>query len=212
MFASEPMTNLDNYAYNHSTEEPILLQNLIQETKTKMHAPHMLSGRLVGRFLKMLVQCSQAKNVLEIGTFTGYSALSMAEGLDTDGKLITCEMNADTADFAQGYFDRSPFGHKIQLLRGPALESIKSLTQQFELIFIDADKANYPNYYQAVLPLLPTGGIIVFDNMLFGGEVLQPERKAAEILNNLNKLLLADISVENLLLPVRDGLQIVRKR
>lgn len=204
--------DITNYAFSHTQAEPILLQRLTQETYDTQSSPHMLSGRIVGRFLKILIRLSQAKQVLELGTFTGYSALSMAEGLPQDGHIITCDNDPLVLKLAKKYFDQSQYGQKIKIVLGPALDTISTLTVPLDFVFIDADKSNYLNYYQAVLPKVRSGGMIVFDNALKDGEVIDPINKAAKIIDETNKFILADKSVENTFLTVRDGLNIVRKK
>jgi caffeoyl-CoA O-methyltransferase len=204
--------SIENYAFDHTASEPELLLELQKETYETMEWPNMITGRMEGRFLKMLVQITNAKNILEIGTFTGYSALCMAEGLPADGKIITCDINENSRDFAQKYFDRSEYGHKIELKFGPALDTIKTLKGPFDLVFIDADKSNYPNYYELCLPLVRSGGLIVIDNTLWSGLVLKPENNATKAIDAINKTVVKDSRVENVLLTVRDGIQLIRKK
>jgi caffeoyl-CoA O-methyltransferase len=176
-----------------------------------MDAPQMLTGRLEGRLLKLLAALCGAERVLEIGTFTGYSALSMAEGLPDDGRIITCEIEKAHAAMAQRYFDRSPHGKKIEIRLGPALETLASLTGPFDLAFIDADKGNYPAYYERSVELVRPGGLILVDNTLWSGQVLNPQDAESKAIDALNRRIAADARVENVLLTVRDGLQVVRK-
>jgi caffeoyl-CoA O-methyltransferase len=173
----------------------------------------MLTGPVEGTFLRMLVQVSGAKRVLEIGTFTGYSALSMAAGLSDDAELITCELDPEHARIAQSFFDRSPQGKRIALKLGPALDSIRTLPRdsKFDLVFIDADKENYLNYYEAVLPHLKTGGLIVADNTLWSGKVLDPKEQSDRAIVAFNTHVARDSRVEQVLLSVRDGIMLVRK-
>ncbi|MDO6513069.1 O-methyltransferase [Neptuniibacter sp. 2_MG-2023] len=202
---------VEDYAFQSTTPEPELLQELIDETNKNMGWPQKLSGRLVGRTLKLLAQLHQPKNVLEIGMFTGYSALSIAEGMPEDGKIICCETNPRAIEFAQTFFDRSPHGHKIEVIFGKALETIETLDIQLDFTFIDADKRNYLNYYHKVLEMTRPGGLIVLDNMLWSGKVLQPESDIDDVLVDLNKEIATDPNVENLFLTVRDGMNVVRK-
>lgn len=206
---SEP---IQQYVERHTHEEPELLQNLIYYTHANTTAPQMLTGRIEGRFLKLLVQISRAKNILEIGMFTGYSALSMAEGLPEDGKIITCDVDERCEKIARTYFERSPHGHKIEIKMGPALDTIAQLKITFDLVFIDADKKNYLNYYEAVLNKMSSGGIIVLDNTLWSGRVLNPEDEQSQAIADVNKRIIEDERVENVLLSVRDGINLVRKR
>ncbi|MBT7178667.1 MAG: methyltransferase, partial [Nitrospina sp.] len=151
---------IEQYAYHHTSEEGELLRRLEEETYEKLEIPHMTTGRVEARFLKLLARLVGARRILEIGTFGGYSALSMAEALPEEGTLVTCEMDPIAIAFARKYFSESPHGKKITLLEGPALESIKTLTGPFDMAFIDADKENYSNYYEAILPLIRQGGLI----------------------------------------------------
>jgi|TARA_R110002050_G_scaffold72766_3_gene156739 caffeoyl-CoA O-methyltransferase len=202
---------VEDYAFQSTTPEPALLQELIDETNKNMGWPQKLSGRLVGRTLKLLAQLHQPKNVLEIGMFTGYSALSIAEGMPDDGKIICCETNPRAIEFAQTFFDRSPHGHKIEAIFGKALDTLETLDMTLDFTFIDADKRNYLNYYHKVLEMTRPGGLIVLDNMLWSGKVLQPESDIDDVLVDLNKEIATDPNVENLFLTVRDGINVVRK-
>jgi caffeoyl-CoA O-methyltransferase len=205
---------LEEYCRAHTSVEPALLVNLTKETHQKISAPQMLSGKLEGRLLKMLAQLVGAKKILEIGMFTGYSALTFAEALPVGGKVVTCEVNLDSAMMAKKYFDKSVHGKKIEVRMGPALMTIELLTKQkqkFDLIFMDADKENYPTYYQKTMPLLRSGGLLVVDNCLWSGEVLKPESKSARAIDRLNKMILKDKKVESVMLPLRDGVNVVRK-
>ncbi len=202
---------VEDYAFLSTTPEPELLQELIDETNKNMGWPQKLSGRLVGRTLKFLVQLHQPRNVLEIGMFTGYSALSIAEGMPDDGKIICCETNPRAIDFAKTFFDRSPHGHKIEVIFGKAIETIETLDMELDFTFIDADKRNYLNYYRKALEMTRPGGLIVLDNMLWSGKVIQPESDIDDVLVELNKEIAADPNVENLFLTVRDGMNVVRK-
>jgi len=203
---------VENYAYNHTRAEPELLQALAAETREKMPDSVMLTGRLEGRMLKMLVIISGAKKVLEIGMFTGYSALSMAEALPEDGNIITCEIDRRAKAMAEKYFQQSQYGHKIEIRMGPALDTINKLNMTFDLVFIDADKENYVNYYDSVLPKVRSGGLIVVDNALWSGKVLNPQDKETQTIANLNKKIVQDERVENVLLTIRDGVNVVRKK
>lgn len=202
---------IERYAQEHTRQEPELLQKLAAATYAEMDSPTMLTGRLEGRLLKLLAQLCGAKRVLEIGTFTGYSALSMAEGMPEDGQVITCEIEPKHAEFARRYFARSPHGKKIEIRMGPALDTLKSLTAGFDMAFIDADKANYPAYYEAVVELIRPGGLILVDNTLWSGTVLKPTDEESRAIAALNRRIAGDGRVENVLLTVRDGVQLVRK-
>lgn len=202
---------VEDYAFQSTSAEPELLQELIDETNKNMGWPQKLSGRLVGRTLKMITQLHQPKNVLEIGMFTGYSALSIAEGMPEDGKIICCETNPRAIDFAKTFFERSPHGHKIEVIFGKALDTLATLDMELDLTFIDADKRNYLNYYQQVLEKTRPGGLIILDNVLWSGKVIQPESEIDDVLVDLNKQIAADPNVENIFLTVRDGMNVVRK-
>jgi caffeoyl-CoA O-methyltransferase len=204
--------DVERYAFEHTSPEPALLQRLAHETREKMQAPQMLTGRLEGRALKLLAQFSGASRVLEIGTFTGYSALSMAEGIPAEGKVITCEIEPSHAAMAQRYFDSSPHGKKIEIRLGPALATLAGLQGPFDMAFIDADKENYPAYYERVMELIRPGGLILVDNTLWSGLVLSPRDRETVAIDAVNKRIAKDDRVENVLLTVRDGLQMVRKK
>ncbi|MDF2180978.1 class I SAM-dependent methyltransferase [Neptuniibacter sp. CAU 1671] len=202
---------VEDYAFLSTTPEPELLQELIDETNKNMGWPQKLSGRLVGRTLKFLAQLHQPKTVLEIGMFTGYSALSIAEGMPQDGRIICCETNPRAIEFAKTFFARSPYGHKIEVIFGRALDTLQTLDEALDFTFIDADKRNYLHYYEQVLEKTRPGGLIVLDNMLWSGKVLQPESEIDDVLVELNQRIAADPRVENIFLTVRDGINVVRK-
>ena len=177
-----------------------------------MQNPEMQVGLLEGRFLKMLVCLTGAKRVLELGMFTGYSALMMAEGLPEDGRLITCEVDPRAEAIAKKYFAESPHGQKIEVRMGPALETIKTLSGPLDLVFIDADKANYCNYYEACFPLVKPGGLIIGDNVLWSGKVTDPQDENTRAIVAFNDLIQSDPRVENVCLTVRDGMMLAWKR
>lgn len=203
---------IEEYAIAKSEDTEELLKELVAETHRRTTLPQMLTGPIEGRFLKLMVQSISAKRVLEIGMFTGYSALSMAEGLPNDGELFTCELDPEVIAIAKSYFDRSPHGKKIKVLQGEGLTSIKSLKGHFDLCFIDADKTNYVNYYEAVLPLMRTGGVILVDNVLWSGRVLKPSDADDRAIVELNERVALDERVDRVLLPIRDGIFFIRKR
>lgn len=205
----------EQYAIDHTTPEPELMQHLIRETHLAVTTPGMLSGLLQGRFLQMLVQMIDPQCILEIGTFTGYSAIYMALGLSEKGKLHTIDNNPEVADIAKKYIDKLDLSDKIITHQGNGLDVIETLEGAFDLVFIDADKENYLNYYEAVLPKVRTGGFIIADNVLWYGKVLKPnaiEDKETRGIASFNQHIKQDTRIEHLLLPVRDGLMIVRKR
>jgi caffeoyl-CoA O-methyltransferase len=202
---------VEKFAHDHTKPESNLYRRLRDETHEKMQAPQMQVGRIEGKFLKLLVQLTGARNVLEIGMFTGYSALMMAEGMPEDGRLVTCDIDPQAEEIAGRYFAESPHGYKIEVRMGPALESISTLTGPFDLIFIDADKPNYVNYYEATMPLLRPGGLIVADNVLWSGRVLDPQDEDTRGIVSFDQHVQADERVENVCLTVRDGMMLVRK-
>lgn len=205
------MSTLD-YAIEHTKKSSYLLQELAYVTKNNMIGAVMLSDNYVGRLLSLLVKLSCAKQLLEIGTYTGYATLSMAEALPFDGRIITCEIDSTSIKTAVKFFQLSPHYHKIIIKQGPALNSIASIDHTLDLVFIDADKINYKNYYDLVLPKVKSGGLIVIDNALLGGKVLKADTKQAQIIDQLNKQILESNQVENILLNIRDGINIVRKK
>ena len=203
---------LEQYAERHTSPPDALLAELAAETKETMTSPQMLTGPVEGRFLELLVAGSGARRVLEIGTFTGYSALSMAAALPPDGRIDTLDIEPRHAEVAQRYFDRSPHGSKITLHLGAALETIATLEGEFDFVFIDADKPNYDAYYEAVLPRLSERGLIAIDNTLWSGRVLDPPDETTKLIAALNDKLAADDRVVAVQLTVRDGVTLIRRR
>ncbi len=205
------LPEIEAYAEAHSMQESALCQALREETYATMDLPQMVVGPLEGAFLKMMVQVVGARRILEIGMFTGYSALSMAEVLPEDGHLITCEIEVRCAELARKYFARSAHGHKIELRLGPALETVRDLSGPFELIFIDADKVNYVNYYRRALELIAPHGVILIDNVLWSGEVLRepPPDPSTAAIQELNRLVASDSRVTAVLLTIRDGVLLI---
>jgi len=203
---------LEQYAEAHTTTAPALLQELAAETRATMRSPQMLTGAIEGRFLELLVSGLAARRVLEIGTFTGYSALSMAEALPDGGHIDTCDIELAHVDVAWRYIARSRHADKITIHVGPALETISALEGEFDFVFIDADKGNYDNYYEAVLPRLSERGLIAIDNTLWSGRVLDPPDDDSRAIAALNDKLVADERVVCVQLTVRDGVTLVRKR
>ncbi len=202
---------IEKYASTHSTAPSELLNELEIKTYAECESPQMVVGALEGAFLGMMVAATGAKRVLEIGMFTGYSALAMAEALPDDGELIACDINEETSKIAQSFFDCSPHGKKITIKLGPAIETLGTLDESFDLVFIDADKENYYAYYEAVLPKLRTGGLILADNVLWSGDVLNPKSETDHALVEFNKKVTEDARVENVLLTLRDGVMMARK-
>lgn len=206
------LKNMEDYAREHTKSAGSLLEEIESFTVKNRKDANMLTGRVEGRLLNLLARLSNAKRILEIGMFTGYSALSMAEALPDEGELVTCDMDPEIIRIAQNYFDRSPHGKKIKIMPGNALQSLLQLKGPFDLAFIDADKENYPVYYEKVLPLVRSGGLMIFDNALWDGTVLNPVEASDIGVSSLNELINVDDRVENVLLTVRDGINIVRKR
>jgi caffeoyl-CoA O-methyltransferase len=206
---------LDNYVVTHSEDEPELLQKLTRETFQKILQPRMLSGHYQGRVLSMISKIVNPKNILEIGTYTGYSALCLAEGMKKDGELHTIDINEELEAFQRKYFDESPYGKQIIQHLGNALEIIPKLNKNFDLIFIDADKDNYPAYFDIIIDKLNIGGIILSDNVLWSGKVIEtikPDDVSTKALIDYNRLLKEDKRIETVVLPIRDGLTISRKK
>ncbi|HYI02153.1 O-methyltransferase [Hyalangium sp.] len=203
---------VEEYAQAHTERPGAIFEELRETTYARMKSPQMQVGRMEGTFLRMLVKLAHARRVLELGTFTGYSALMMAEGLPDDGELVTCDIDQKAAAVARDFFSRSPHGRKIQLRMGPALETLKTLRGPFDLAFIDADKQNYGAYYDAVVPLLRSGGLLVADNTLWSGRVLQPQSPEDHAIVAFNAKVAADPRVEKVLLTIRDGMMLALKR
>jgi caffeoyl-CoA O-methyltransferase len=204
---------LDDYVVAHSQKEPELLQQLSRETWQKVLAPRMLSGHFQGRVLSMVSKLINPKNVLEIGTYTGYSALCLVEGIQPKGKLHTIDTNEELYDLQRKYFDKSGFGNQIIQHTGNALNIIPTIDKTFDLVFIDADKQNYPNYLEIILPKLKSGSVILSDNVLWTGKViekLQKGDKDTEALLKYNKMINEHSQLETVLLPIRDGLTLTR--
>lgn len=204
---------LENYVALHSQVEPELLAKLNRETHQKILQPRMLSGHFQGRVLSILSKIISPKNILEVGTYTGYATLCLAEGLAENGTIDTIDNNEELVDFQRKYFDQSTWKNQVVQHLGNALEIIPTLNKKFDLVFIDADKENYINYYQMIVPMMNKGGIILSDNVLWSGKVLgevKPNDKSTKILLEYNKLVNEDERVETVLLPIRDGLTVTR--
>jgi len=206
---------LNKYILEHIDEEPRLLQRLNREAHRDLLWPRMLSGHLQGRILYMLCQMIKPQRILELGTFAGYSALCMAEALDDTGELHTIEVNDELEPFAQGFFDQSAHAHKIHLHLGDAMEIIPTLEDDFDLVFIDANKRHYADYYRAVFDRVKVGGYIIADNILWDGKVAEPLKsgdKQTQGILEYNQMLKDDNRVELVILPIRDGMSIARKK
>lgn len=204
---------LEDYVALHSENEPELLARLNKETHQKILQPRMLSGHFQGRFLSMISKLIRPATILEIGTYTGYAALCMAEGLPENGTLDTIDNNEELYDFQRKYFDQSQWGKQIHQHLGNALEIIPTLNKKFDLVFIDADKENYINYFNMIVPMMNKGGLILSDNVLWSGKVLEEVKakdKSTKVLLEYNEILKNDPRVETVLLPIRDGLTMSR--
>ncbi len=205
---------IDEYAGKYTAEENKTLSDLNRETHIKVLIPRMLSGHIQGRILSMFSHMIRPKNILEIGTYTGYSAICFAEGMQPDGKLITIDINHELETMANSYFKKSGFENQIEMKIGNAMDIVPSLTMNFDLVFIDADKHNYSNYFDLVIDKVNKGGFIIADNVLWSGKVTTDEvntDKDTKALDEYNKKIHEDPRVENVLMPVRDGLMVARK-
>lgn len=207
--------DIQQYCDEHSDPESALLAQINRKTHTQVMMPRMLSGHFQGRVLAMFSHMIQPKRVLEIGTYTGYSALCMAEGMPDDGELITMDINEELEEMVQGFFDQSPYAKMIDYRIGDAMTLIPPLDGTFDLVFIDADKKNYLNYYNLVIDRVSSGGYIIADNVLWSGKVVQTEKKIdkdTQAILDFNRWVQEDDRVENVLFPLRDGLMVVRKK
>ena len=204
---------IEEYAAAHTRPPPELLQQLAEETRATLRAPQMLTGTIEGRFLELLVHGLQAKRVLELGTYSGYSSLSMAAGLPEGGHIDTCEFDETHAEVARRYIAQSPYADRITVHLGPALETIEQLEGEFDFVFIDADKENYLNYYEALLPRLADHGLMAIDNTLWSGRVLDgdDDSEATRAIREINDRIADDDRVIAVQLTVRDGVTLVRR-
>ncbi|MBD0779851.1 O-methyltransferase [Maribacter sp. ANRC-HE7] len=206
---------IEDYIQDHSENEPELLKALSRETHVKVIQPRMITGHFQGRVLSLLSKIIRPTNILEIGTYTGYSALCLAEGLPKDGQLHTIDVNEELSTIQRKYFDQSPFGPQITQHTGDALKIIPTLDLTFDLVFIDAEKKEYPNYFEVALQKTTSGSIILSDNVLWSGKVVEPIKdkdKTTKILLEYNRMLKDDPRIETVLLPIRDGLTLSRVR
>jgi len=213
-FFEEVAPEMDRYLENHASAEPEILRKLRRETFQKTTQPHMISGYQQGRLLTIISKMLQPKNVLEIGTFTGYAALCLAEGLSGDGKLTTLDVNEDLAYLPKKYFAESEYSGQIHFKLQDAKEFLKETDEVFDLVFIDADKENYAEYFRLIKPKTRSGSVVMFDNVLWYGKVLEdhPKQKATQIIKELNDLVAKDADFENLILPLRDGVNLLRRK
>ena len=208
-FIVEPA--VEKYAEEHSSPDGELFERLAVETREKSEAPQMMVGLLEGQFLGTLVRSTRARRVLELGTFTGYSSISMALELPTDGELITCDVNEETTEIARRYAQEAGVADRIDYRLGPALDTVAQLDGEFDVVFIDADKPNYVNYYEATLPKLSQNGLMILDNTLWSGRVADPndEDENTRVIRAVNDRVSEDPRVHNVLLTVRDGMNLV---
>lgn len=206
-------SGLLDYVTKHSNKEPQILKDLTRETYQKVLLPRMLSGPLQGRFLSVLSKIIRPKKILEIGTYTGYATLCLAEGLAPNGIIDTLDKNEELLDFQRKYFNRSGYGDQINQHLGNAIDMIPKLSSDYDLVFLDADKTNYINYFELIIPKMNSGGVILSDNVLWSGKVIKEadvKDKDTQVIQEFNKLLATDTRVESVLLPLRDGLTISR--
>jgi predicted O-methyltransferase YrrM len=204
---------VEDYAAEHTTRLNELFDRLEAETREKTTAPQMMVGRIEGGFLATLVRLTGAKRILELGTFTGYSSIAMASALPDDGRIVTCDVDPEATAIARRYMDESGHGGKIEIKLGPALETIQTLEGPFDIVFIDADKPNYQAYYEAVLPLLADNGLIIADNVLWSGRVVEPDGdESTQAIKAFNEHVAADDRVLSVMLTVRDGMTLVQLR
>ena len=204
---------IDAYAESHTTPPAELMRELAEETRTTLESPQMLTGVVEGRFLEQLVFALQARRVLELGTYSGYASLSMAAGLPDGGHIDTCEVNETHAEVARRYIARSPYGDRITVHVGPALETIERLAGEWDFVFVDADKVNYATYYEALLPRLASTGLMAIDNTLWSGRVLEDaDDESTRAIRDLNDRIARDERVIAVQLTVRDGVTLVRRR
>lgn len=212
-FFEENNPEMDRYLEAHASAEPEHLKKLRRETFQKTTQPHMISGYQQGRLLSIISRMMQPAHILEIGTFTGYAALCLAEGLAEDGKLTTLDVNEELAYLPRKYFAESSFSSQIDFRLQNALEYLQQTDETFDLVFVDADKENYLHYFQLLKPRLKSGSVVLFDNVLWYGKVLEenPQKTATKTIMELNDIIAADADFENVILPLRDGVNFLRK-
>ena len=213
-FFEEFNPEMDRYLENHASSEPEILKNLRRETYQKTTQPHMISGYQQGRLLTIISKLMKPKNILEIGTFTGYAALCLAEGLAFDGKLITLDVNEELSYLPKKYFSESEYANQIDFRLQNAVDFLSETDEVFDLVFIDADKENYINYFNLLKPRIKSGSVLMFDNVLWYGKVLEEKtkQKSAQVIKELNDLIAKDDDFENLILPLRDGVNVLLKK
>lgn len=205
---------IEKYIEEHCTPETELLHHINRETHLEVMMPRMLSGQVQGRFLSMLSWMMRPKRILEIGTYTGYSGICLAEGLAEGGKLITLDINEELEDRVKGYFEKAGISEKVDFRIGNALEIIPALNEELDMVFIDADKKNYWSYFELVIDKVRSGGVILADNVLWSGKIVDPEKKDKDTLalREFNRNVQDDPRVENVIIPLRDGITMIRKK
>jgi len=210
----EKFPEIDRYLENNTSEEPDILKKLRRETFQKTTQPHMISGYVQGRFLSIISKIIRPKNILEIGTFTGYSTLSLAEGLVNDGKIYTIDKNEELSYIPTKYFAESIYSSQIEFIIGNALQEIPKIDELFDLVFLDADKENYVSYLELIKPKLRCGSIVLIDNVLWYGNVIEdnPKDKQTQHIKNINEMITYDSDFENVILPLRDGIHLIRRK
>lgn len=213
-FFEETCPEMDRYLENHTSTEPDILKRLRKETFQKTTQPHMISGYLQGRLLAILSKMMQPRNILEIGTFTGYATLCLAEGLAKEGKITTLDINVELAYLPKKYFQESEYSDQIDFQLKDAKVFLKETDEVFDFVFIDADKENYVEYFHLIKSKIKSGAVILFDNVLWYGKVLEenPKQRSTQIIKELNEMVAKDDDFENLILPLRDGLHLIRKK
>ncbi len=213
-FFEEKNPEMDRYLENHASSEPEILKKLRRETFRKTTQPHMISGYQQGRLLTMVSKMLNPEKILEIGTFTGYATLCLAEGLSDHGRIITLDVNEDLAYLPRKYFTESKFSHQIDFKIQDAKEFLRDSGEFFDLIFVDADKENYAEYFRLIRPRTKSGSVVIFDNVLWYGKVLEenPKQKSTQAIKELNDLIAKDEDFENLILPLRDGVNFLRRK
>ncbi len=212
-YFDEQLPEMDRYLEQHASSEPEILKSLRKETYQKTTQPHMISGYQQGRFLTIISKILRPEKILEIGTFTGYATLCLAEGLPKGGVITTLDINEELAYLPKKYFADSEFSQQIDFRIQDAKDFLKETNETFDLVFIDADKENYVEYFHSIKPKLKSGSVVMFDNVLWYGKVLQenPKQKSTQVIRQLNELIAADEDFENLILPLRDGVNLLRK-
>lgn len=212
-YFDEQLPEMDRYLEQHASSEPEILKRLRKETYQKTTQPHMISGYQQGRFLTIISKTLRPEKILEIGTFTGYATLCLAEGLPKGGVITTLDINEELAYLPKKYFAESEFSQQIDFRIQDAKDFLKETNKTFDLVFIDADKENYVEYFHSIKPKLKSGSVVMFDNVLWYGKVLQenPKQKSTQVIRQLNELIAADEDFENLILPLRDGVNLLRK-